>query len=117
MLNKTNRIHLKKQYDVIFRKGKKYVLPHLIIYILTNELGWNRYGIIASKKVGKAPIRNLAKRRMRHVVRITLPQTKTGYDFVIVCRNSICTASFQSLYQEFNGVLKKDGLYVKNVGD
>ena len=117
MLKKINRIHLKKQYDAVFKSGRKHLSKHIIVYIMKNEVNVNRYGIIASKKVGKANVRNQAKRRMRHILKATKDMTKTGYDFTVVCRGNIKTARHGGLHQEFVSILKKAGLYVEAMGN
>ena len=117
MLKKINRIHLKKQYDSVFHSGRKYVSRHIVVYIMKNAVCLNRYGIIASKKVGRANIRNLAKRRMRHIMQATKARTKPGYDFTIICRGNIKTAGYGDLLQEFMNILKKADLYVEEIGN
>ena len=46
-----------------------------------------RVGFTCSKKVGNAVARNRAKRRLREVARMVLPQHgKTGWDYVLIGR-------------------------------
>jgi ribonuclease P protein component len=113
MLQKNNRVHLKKQYDTIFKANKKIVSPYMVVYIRRNQLPDNRYGVIASKKVGKAHERNLAKRRVRHMVRETMPCVKTGWDMIIICRAGITAAGYDRLKKDFAAVLKRGSLYVE----
>lgn len=51
-----------------------------------------RIGFTASKKVGNAVMRNLAKRRMRELAReILVPNGRPGWDYVMVARPGATT--------------------------
>ena len=64
------------------------VSPVLITYVGKNRLGVNRIGITTSKKIGKAHLRNRARRIIREAYRSLaagLPE-QGGLDFVFVAR-------------------------------
>jgi len=67
-----------------------------------------RFGLTASKKVGKAVVRNQARRRLRAVARTLLsahgPQ---GYDFVLVARLITPTRPFAELLGDLETALKR----------
>lgn len=48
-----------------YRKGKCYVFPELVLYVLKTKRDFPRLGITVTKKQGNAPARN----RIRRVVR------------------------------------------------
>lgn len=48
-----------------YRKGKSYVFPELVLYVLKTRRKYPRLGITVTKKQGNAPTRN----RIRRVVR------------------------------------------------
>jgi ribonuclease P protein component len=57
--------------------------------------GQIRVGYVAGKRVGKAVVRNRAKRRLREAVRrIAL---EPGYDYVLIADASVATAAFATL--------------------
>lgn len=68
-----------------------------------------RVGFTCSKKVGNAVARNRAKRRLREVARIVLPEMgRDGWDYVLVGRKEL-TASlpFETLVADMRRAMKK----------
>ena len=74
------------QYRKIYKKGKSSVQPSLVIYAKENGLDHNRLGITASKKIGKAVVRNRCKRRLRELYRSYQESLNTGFDIILVAR-------------------------------
>ena len=57
-----------------------------------------RIGFTASKKIGNAVARNLAKRRLREVARAVLPGlARPGWDYVLVARPGVTTIRVYAL--------------------
>ncbi|MGJ8587363.1 MAG: ribonuclease P protein component [Yoonia sp.] len=68
-----------------------------------------RVGYTCSKKVGNAVARNRAKRRLREVARIVLPELgRDGWDYVLVGRKDLtATLSFDTLVADLRRAMKK----------
>lgn len=107
MLNKKFRISNRKDYNYIYKHGKKIQSRYIIVFLAANNLEYSRFGIVTSKKVGKAVIRNQAKRKLRAIVQNHLPAVKSGYDLVIVARYNIKEALYAALEIDFLNALKK----------
>ena len=71
--------------------------------------GETRVGFTCSKKVGNAVARNRAKRRLREVARIVLPNHgRSGWDYVLIGRAAETAArSFDQLQSDLIYALKK----------
>ncbi len=66
-----------------------------------------RVGIVVSKKVGKAVVRNKVRRRLREIVRrMHLPPA----EIMIIARPEAAQASFQELARDLRRALAKSGL-------
>ena len=59
------------------------------VFFLPNGLNRKRLGIIASKKIGNAVVRNLAKRKIREVFRRIKGRIEPAMDIVIVSGGSL----------------------------
>ncbi|HEU4740015.1 MAG TPA: ribonuclease P protein component [Meiothermus sp.] len=66
-----------------------------------------RAGIVVSKKVGKAVVRNKVRRRLREILRrMHLPPC----ELVVVAQPEAASASFAELFRDLTQALKKAGL-------
>ena len=68
-----------------------------------------RVGFTCSKKVGNAVARNLAKRRLREIARLTLPEFgQDGFDYVLIGRRDLTAArDFAELQADLRNALAK----------
>lgn len=68
-----------------------------------------RVGFTCSKKVGNAVARNRAKRRLREVARLVLPEHgRDGWDYVLVGRRDVtATYDFEQMQQDLIEALRK----------
>ncbi|WGI21687.1 ribonuclease P protein component [Amylibacter sp. IMCC11727] len=66
-------------------------------------------GFTCSKKVGNAVARNRAKRRLREIARLILPQHgKSGWDYVLIGRKDVtATRDFTQMQSDLTWALSK----------
>ena len=84
----------------------------LVLYARKNRTGINRVGITVSKKLGKAHIRNRARRRLREVYRLNEELFLPGYDIVVVARTRAITVGFDKLTQSYLSLAEKAGILI-----
>ena len=99
-----NIISLKKNSD--FRrlyKQNSVARPTLVLYARRNKASGSgvRLGITVSRKIGKANVRNRAKRRLREVFLANQSHLAEGLDIVIVARFKTAEAPFGQLAHDF----------------
>lgn len=75
-----------RDFSRLYRKGKSFVDPVLVTYVLKNRTNNLRIGITTGKKIGNAVKRTRARRVIRAAYRELSNEIKTGYDFVFVAR-------------------------------
>jgi len=110
MLNKEYRINTKKEYNNIYKKGKKIPGRYMVVFIVPGDKAYSRYGFVASKKVGNAVHRNRAKRRLRTIVYSNMSYIKDSVDIVIVARPAVNEASLDEVNTEYIRIMRKAGL-------
>ncbi len=75
-----------REFRRAYSRGRSYVSPDLVTYIVKNNTNNLRIGITTGKKIGKAVERN----RSRRIIRAAFSQLKgslpLGYDVVFVAR-------------------------------
>ena len=92
-------------------RGKRAVTDGFILQARKrpeDDLGI-RVGFTCSKKVGNAVARNRAKRRLREIARMILPDAgKAGYDYVLIGRaNVTASRDFAVLQSDLRKALRK----------
>ena len=75
-----------RQFQRAYRRGKSYVSPILVTYIIKNNTNNLKIGITTSKKIGKAVMRNRCRRIIRAAFNELKGGLKNGYDIVFVAR-------------------------------
>lgn len=82
---KHERLLKRSDFQNVLNHGKKIKVDTLFtLFWLDNRLDCRRLGIIASKKIGKAVLRNRTKRRIREIFRRNKEQMKPALDIVVI---------------------------------
>lgn len=105
-MNKKYIVRKNEEIQSIIKKSKKIVNKFFIIYYLDNNLGYNRFCISVSKKLGKAHTRNLFKRRIKDI--LMKNNINSSNDYVIILRTSILNVSYMEMKNELLDLLKGD---------
>lgn len=83
----SSKLNLNKDFRRLYGRGRSYVHPALVTYIMQNSHGEIRYGITAGKKVGGAVERNRARRVIEAAFRECSGEISCkGADIVFVAR-------------------------------
>ena len=73
----------------------------MTLAVLANAGPETRIGLITSKRIGNAVIRNRTRRRLREMVRQSLPGIKPGFWLVLIARRTAVTAEFKMIEREW----------------
>ena len=101
-----------KEFSRVYSRGKSYVAPQLVLYVFKNRLGYTRVGLTATKKIGKAVVRNRARRVMRAAIAASMPYNVGSYDLVFVARGVTPRLKSTKLEKTVRRLLHQAGLPV-----
>jgi ribonuclease P protein component len=103
-------INRNRDFQRIYSKGKSYVSPVLVTYVLKNRRGALRLGITTSKKTGNAVRRNRSRRVIREAFRTMPGEVGSGFDLVFVARAKTPTIKSTDLRRVMAQHLKSAGV-------
>lgn len=111
-MNSNQTLKLNKEFKRLYYRGKCASARNVVVYAQKNRLGFCRLGLTCGKSVGKAVVRNRAKRLMRESFRALLPQISGGYDIVIVARTRICGKKCGEVLKDVKYTFSKLGMII-----
>ena len=95
-----------RDFSRLYKRGKSFVSPVLVTYVMKNKNNNLRFGITTGKKVGKAVKRSRARRVIRAAYYELYPDLKQGYDFVFVARGKTPYVKSQTVLDAMKKQLK-----------
>ena len=100
------------QYALVYNKGSSWTNNLLVMKALSNGLDLSRYGFSVGRRVGKAVVRNRAKRLLREILRSTSLQP--GWDIIFIARSYTANVNYAELEAAAKDLLHRAGLLVEN---
>lgn len=109
MLSKTYRFHSRGGVRYVYQKGKTIRTPILSLIYTPNSRGFQRFGVVVSKKVLKSAVgRNRIRRRVYEAIRLELPEFSARQDSLFVVFNkNIATMPFRELRYAIHELLER----------
>ena len=108
MLPKLNRLKKKKDFDRVFKEGKRFKEDCLIFTVAKNNFKNSRFGFIVSKAVSKkTTLRNKIKRRLRELVRTKITKIKKGFNVVLIAKAGLENKDFWEIEETLNKLLNR----------
>ena len=108
-MSKPEILRLRKRAQFLFvRRGKSERRKTVVIQANARDDGKSHIGegFTATKKLGTAPVRNRAKRRLREATRLLLPKYGVpGTDYVFIARQDTVSAAWLRLLDDMENAL------------
>lgn len=102
----------------MYKRGRIFNDPLLVLRTLPNNLPHNRYGFVTSKRLGGAVVRNRVRRRLQEIVRLgdgpgVMGQ---GYDVLLSTKVAAASAKYEELTASVRRLYAKGGLLTDEAG-
>ena len=108
------RLRESKDFASLRQAGRVYHHHLILMSLLPNGLSHNRYGVITTKNLGKAVVRNRVRRLTREAVRLLHPRLHSGFDIVFVTRPGLIDQPFGIVSHAVEELCCRAGIMVKN---
>ena len=94
------RLKRATEFQRVYDDGVRKVSRSFVLFAIPNGLNYSRFGFTTPRKLGKAHDRNRIKRRVREILRTSLSEIPTGFDFVLNPRRCAADSDFGRLRNE-----------------
>jgi ribonuclease P protein component len=109
-LPKQNRLAKRREFVTVYETGRKQFSRYAVLFFVANGLSHSRIGITATKKSGKANVRNRLKRWTREVYRRQrepLGIDARSLDIVVNVKPNAADTTFDEFSRELTRALER----------
>ena len=109
-LPKEKRLAKRREYLRVYEGGRKLFSRYCVVFFAANDLPHSRIGVTATKKLGKANVRNRLKRWTRETYRRQrgpLDLDKQSLDIVVNVKPNAAEAAFRDYSHDLERVLRR----------
>ena len=109
-LPKATRLAKRREFLRVYETGRKLFSRYCVLFFAANELTHSRIGITATKKLGKANVRNRLKRWTREIYRrqrAVLSLDDRSVDYVVNMKPNAASATFPEFRDDLVRVITR----------
>jgi len=109
-LPKEKRLAKRREFLHVYETGRKWFSRYCVVFVAPNGLPHSRIGITATKKLGKAIVRNRLKRWTREVYRRQrdpLSLDSHSLDVIVNVKPNAAEARFEEFRDDLQRTLQK----------
>ena len=103
MLKRSYRLRKDRDFQKLYRTGRRYTTNHFVIYYLPSKFEFTQVGFVVSKKVSKsAVVRNKLRRRATAVIEEYYNELRPPKQIIVLIRKDFSLISPLDLKTELN---------------
>jgi ribonuclease P protein component len=108
---KSARLFRASEFQRMKREGVSFHGKFIVLSVLKNiPTPEVRVGLITSRRVGGAVVRNRVRRRLREIIRAAVPQIHPGTWVTLIARQTAAAASWQNLAAEWQQLARRSSI-------
>ena len=112
------RMRLRREFLRVRRDGDSVGGKYLVLaFLRDSDLAGCRFGIITSKRVGKAVRRTRLRRQIRGIIQEFGPDLAAGHYIVTIAKVAAGNAGFEELREEWMRLAWKGGILPRKAAD
>ncbi len=104
-LPKKKRLAKRREFLHVYETGRKLFTRYSVLFFTANDLPYSRIGVTATKKIGKANVRNRLKRWTREVYRRAQALDDRALDVVVNVRPNAVDVTFADYDEDLSRAL------------
>jgi len=110
-LSRAERLRRRRDFERVYKEGRRLKLPYLKLVLAPNELGLRRLGLSVSRRFGKAVYRNRAKRLLRELFRRHKALFPASHDVIFIPKPDLLEKRLDEVIADLKQILER---YEKN---
>jgi len=108
MLARTYRLRKNSDFQRLYKSGKRFATPSLVLYYAPSKLDYSQFAMVVSKKVSKKAVtRNTLRRRVSALVEENFSSITTPTKAIILIRRDFSATTPADLKKEVQTLLAK----------
>lgn len=109
-MKQTQPLRMNYEFSRVYKRGRYVSGRYVVLHYLRRNGSGNRLGVTASRKIGGSVRRNRIKRLLRESFRQIEGQLVTGYDLILVGRDTQDQPNLRLIHPEVQSLLQRAGL-------
>lgn len=102
------RLRSSRRFSRIRKESKAWANGLLVLKSLPNSTTETHFGLITTRRIGNAVVRNKVRRRLREILRAV--PVKTGWDLVFIARKRSVNSDYNQLKKAAHNLLRRSKL-------
>lgn len=109
-LRPAERLRSSALFEETYAGGRRFAGRRMVLWLRTGPDAALRLGVVTGRRIGKAVVRNRARRRLRELFRRNRSRLYGAADVVLVARPGCAEAPWSELTAEFLALAARAGL-------